>query len=294
MAELTWGIAGGLGTGLAWAAISILVQSLSGVLRPVSITAIRSTVGGVIIVVVALAAGHAPEILRMPLWAVLALWISILLSMGFGDTVFFVSMDHLGVTRALILSLVNPLLTTIVGIGLLGERVTPLRIFGILLVVGGLALIISGKGEGNGRGRGDTRRGLKLVFLAAGAWALSAIIMQPPLQTISATAAAAVRIPMAGLVIWLTPWTRGTMRELAKTSQAERWRLIAICILSAAGSLLFPTGIKYGGVAVGNVLASTSPLFTLPFEVLVFRQRPSARTVFGAVVTVGGVGLLNF
>jgi drug/metabolite transporter (DMT)-like permease len=32
----------------------------------------------------------------------------------------------------------------------------------------------------------------------------------------------------------------------------------------------------------------------LPFEVLVFRQRPSARTVFGAVVTVGGVGLLNF
>lgn len=294
MAELTWGIAGGLGTGLAWAAISILVQSLSGVLRPVSITAIRSAVGGVIIVVVALAAGHGPEIVRMPLWAVLALWASILLSMGFGDTVFFASMDHLGVTRALILSLANPLFTTIVGIGLLGERLTLPRIIGILLVVGGLALIISGKGESDGRGRGDTRRGLKLVFLAAGAWALAAIIMQPPLQTISATAAAAVRIPMAGLVIWLTPWTRGTMRELAKTSQAERWRLIGICILSAAGSLLFTTGIKYGGVAVGNVLASTSPLFTLPFEVLVFRQRPSARTVLGAVVTVGGVGLLNF
>src|SRR3990172_9312645 len=118
MTELTWGIAGGLGTGLAWAAISLLVQSLSGVLRPVSITAIRSTVGGVIIVVVALAAGHASETLRMPLWAVLALGTSILLSMGFGDTVFFASMDHLGVTRALILSLANPLFTTIVGIGL--------------------------------------------------------------------------------------------------------------------------------------------------------------------------------
>ncbi|HSD50837.1 MAG TPA: DMT family transporter [Candidatus Methylomirabilis sp.] len=293
MVELTWGIAGGLGTGLAWAAISILVQSLSGVLRPVSITAIRSAVGGVIIVVVALAAGYGSEIVRMPLWAVLALWASILLSMGFGDTVFFASMDHLGVTRALILSLANPLFTTIVGIGLLGERVTLPRVFGILLIVGGLALIISGKGESDGRGRGDTRRGLKLVFLAAGAWALAAVIMQPPLQTISATAAAAVRIPMAGLVIWLTPWTRGTVRELAKISQAERWRLIAICILSAAGSLLFTTGIKYGGVAVGNVLASTSPLFTLPFEVLVLHQRPSARTVFGAVVTVGGVGLLN-
>jgi drug/metabolite transporter (DMT)-like permease len=65
-------------------------------------------------------------------------------------------------------------------------------------------------------------------------------------------------------------------------------------VLSAIGSLLFTTGIKFGGVAVGNVLASTSPLFTLPFEVLVFRQRPSAWTVMGAAVTVGGVGLMNF
>jgi len=294
MTELTWGIAGGLGTGLAWAALSILVQSLSGVLRPVSITAIRSTVGGAIILTVALLAGYGPEILRMPLWAVLALWVSILLAMAFGDTVFFASMDHLGVTRALTLSLANPLFTTIVGIGLLGEGVTVPRIIGILLVVGGLALIISRKGEGERRGRGDTRRGLKLVFLAAGAWALAAIIMKPPLQFVSAPAAAAVRIPMAGLAVWLTPWARGTVRALANTTSAERIRLAAICVLSAAASLLFVTGIKYGGVAVGNVLASTSPLFTLPFEVLVYRQRPSAWTVFGAVVTVGGVGLMNF
>lgn len=294
MTELTWGIAGGLGTGLAWAALSILVQSLSGVLRPVSITAIRSTVGGAIILTVALLAGYGPEILRMPLWAVLALWVSILLAMAFGDTVFFASMDHLGVTRALTLSLANPLFTTIVGIGLLGEGVTLPRIIGSLLVVGGLALIISGKGEGEARARGDSPRGLKLVFLAAGAWALAAIIMKPPLQFVSAPAAAAVRIPMAGLVVWLTPWSRGTVRALANTTSAERIRLAAICVLSAAASLLFVTGIKYGGVAVGNVLASTSPLFTLPFEVLVFRQRPSPRTVLGAVVTVGGVGLMNF
>jgi drug/metabolite transporter (DMT)-like permease len=294
MSELTWGIAGGLGTGLAWAALSIIVSSLSATVRPVSITAVRSTVGGIIIVAVALLTGHGPEILRMPLWAVLALWASILLAMGFGDTVFFASLEHLGVTRALILSLANPLLTTIVGIGLLGEGVTIPRILGILLVVGGLALIISGKGEGDGKARGDARRGLKLVFLAAGAWAVSAIIMKPPLQIVSATAAAAVRIPLAALVMWLTPWTRGTVREVVACRPNERVSLAAVCVLSAVGSVLFTTGIKFGGVAVGNVLASTSPLFTLPFEVLVLRQRPSAWTVMGAAVTVGGVGLMNF
>jgi drug/metabolite transporter (DMT)-like permease len=213
MTELTWGIAGGLGTGLAWAALSLLVSSLSDTLRPISITAVRSTIGGIIILAVALFTGHGPEILRMPLWAVLALWASILLAMGFGDTIFFASMGYLGVTRALILSLANPLLTSVVGIGLLGEKVTLPRIIGILLVVGGLALIISGKSEGGVRGRGDARRGLKLVFLAAGAWAVSAIIMKPPLQIVSATAAAAVRIPLAGLVLWLTPWLLSKERE---------------------------------------------------------------------------------
>jgi len=294
MTELTWGIAGGLGTGLAWAALSLLVSSLTDTLRPISITAVRSTIGGIIILAIALFTGHGPEIFRMPLWAVLALWASILLAMGFGDTIFFASMRYLGVTRALILSLANPLLTSVVGIGLLGEKVTLPRIIGILLVVGGLALIISGKGEGEVRGRGDTRRGLKLVFLAAGAWAVSAIIMKAPLQIVSATAAAAVRIPLAGLVLWLTPWTRGTVREVAACRPRERASLAAVCVLSAIGSLLFTTGIKFGGVAVGNVLASTSPLFTLPFEVLAFRQRPSAWTVMGAAATIGGVGLMNF
>lgn len=293
MTGMAWGIAGGLGTGLTWAAISLLVRSLSGTITPASITAIRSTASGGIVLILAIVTGHGSEVLGMPLWAVVALWASILLAMGFGDTMFFMSMDHLGVTRALTLSLTNPLLTTVVGMGLLGEEVTIPRVSGILLVVGGLALVISGKGAGGARGRGETRRGLRLVFLAAGAWALSAVILKPPLQLVSVMAAAAVRIPMAAIVLWLTPWTRGTLRAVANSTPAERDRLAAICALSSIGSVLFITGIKFGGVAVGNVLSSTSPLFTLPFEVWLFGQRPSRQTVLGAVATVAGIGVMN-
>lgn len=293
MTDLTRGILGGLGTGVTWAAISVLVRSLSGTITPAGITAVRSTVGGVIVVGLAVAAGHGREIVGMPLWVVLALWASILLAMGFGDTVFFASMDHLGVTRALTLSMANPLLTTVAGIGFLGEEATLPRAAGILLVVGGLCLVVSGKREAGGERRGSTRQGVKLVFLAAGAWALSAVILKPALQVVSVMAAAAVRIPMGGLVLWLTPWTRGTLQAIARSTTAERARLGAICLLSAVGSLLFTSGIKFGGVAVGNVLASTSPLFTLPFEVWVLGQRPSRRTALGAVVTVAGIGLMN-
>jgi drug/metabolite transporter (DMT)-like permease len=91
----------------------------------------------------------------------------------------------------------------------------------------------------------------------------------------------------------LTPWTRGTVDAIVASRPAERKRLGLICFITAFGSLLFVTGIKFGGVAIGNVLASTSPLFTLPFEVWVLGQRPSRQTVLGAAVTVAGVGLMN-
>lgn len=293
MTDLTLGIAGGLGTGLIWAAISILVRSLSGAVAPVGITAIRSTVGGVILLAIAVASGQGAELVRAPLWVVLSLWASILIAMGIGDTCFFASMDSLGVTRALVLGMANPLLTTLVGIGFLGEPLTPLDIAGILLVVAGLTLIVGGKGEGTADRHGSRRRGLRLVLLAAGAWALSAIIMKAPLQALPATAATALRFPVTGLVLWLTPWTRGTLQAVAASSPAERTRLGAICLLSSVGSLLFCVGIKYGGVAIGNVLAATAPLFTLPFEVVVLKRRLSYQTVCGALVTVAGIALMN-
>jgi uncharacterized membrane protein len=293
MTEMTWGILGGLGCGLAWGTLSLLARSLSGTIPPVGITAVRSILGGGILLVWALATGRGREIAEMPLWVVLTLWTAMVIAMGFGDTMFFASMDYLGVTRALTLTMINPLLTTLVGIGLLGEPVTLPRGLGMLLVVGGLMLVISGKGESGGERRGSMRRGLRLVLLAAGSWAVSAVMMKPAFQAVSVMAAAAVRVPAAGLVLWLTPWTRGVPAALAATTRGERLRLGAICVLSAVGSLLFTTGIKYGGVAVGNVLSATSPLFTLPFEVLVLGRSPSRQTAVGAVVTVAGIGLMN-
>jgi drug/metabolite transporter (DMT)-like permease len=292
MTALTLGILGGLGTGMIWAAISILARSLSGVIAPIGISAVRSVVGGALILLLAFAAGFGGELLRMPLWVVLTLAASMVLALGVADTLFFASMDSLGITRALILGMLNPLLTTLVGIGLLGEAVTPVRATGMFLVVGGLVLVVAGKGEWAAR-YPASRRGLRLILLAAFAWAGSAILMKPALEASSVVAAAAIRMPAAGIVLWFAPWTRGTVAAVRKASRAEQGRLAAICLLGVAGTLCFTAGIKYGGVAVGNVLAATSPLFTLPFEIWVLGERQSAGTVAGALVTVSGIALMN-
>jgi len=293
MTDFSWGILGGLGSGLNWAVTTLIIRSLIGTFTPAGITAVRATVGGAIQVGAAIAAGQGRDMLTAPLWVVLSLWISVVIAMGLGDTLFFRGMDYLGVTRALTLGLLNPLLTTLTGTVFYGETMTLPRLAGIGLVIGGLCLIVSGGGgEGTAAAR-TRRRGLALVCSAAAAGALSATIQKPALLQMPVLAATALRIPVAGLVLWLTPWTRGTLGALRSSSPRERRQLGTVCLLNAIGSALFTMAIRYGGVAVGNVLASTSPLFALPLEVWLLKQRPSRRTVLGAVLAVTGIVCIN-
>jgi drug/metabolite transporter (DMT)-like permease len=294
MHELTQGILAGLGCGLNWAVTSLLVRTLLARLTPAGIGAVRATGGGALLIAMALAAGEGPAMLRAPLWVVLSLAVAIVLGMAVGDSFFFRSMEDLGVTRALTLSLLNPLLTTLTGIALYREPVTPLRMAAIALVIGGLGLIVSGKGEEGATTGRRIRRGIRLVFLAAGCWALGATIMKPALLEVPILAGTALRIPIAGVVLWLTPWTRGTVAAVRESTPGERWRLGTICFLNALGSILFTVAIRSGGVAIGNALASTSPLFAIPLEILVLKKRPSARTIAGAALTVVGIACLGF
>jgi drug/metabolite transporter (DMT)-like permease len=293
MTDLTWGILGGLGCGLNWALTSLLVRTLAGRLTPAGIGAIRATLGGSALVLIAVAAGEGRAMLAAPLWVVLSLWTAIVLAMVFGDTLFFHSMEHLGVTRALTLGLANPLLTTCAGILLYGEAMTVFRLLGIGLVIGGLVTIIGGRGRDGAASPRMNRQGLRLVFLAAAAWAVSTTIVKPALLAVPVLTGTALRIPFAGLVLWLTPWTRGTIAALRTTTARERLHLALLVLLNVIGSALFTVAIRFGGVAVGNALANTSPLFAIPLEVWILGQRPRRETVVGATITVVGIACLN-
>ncbi len=293
MNELSVGVVGGLGSAACWATITVLGRSISGALSPAIINAVRAVAGGLLVVAVAVAAGYGPEILRIPLWALLAFWISMGIGFAIGDTVFFAGMADLGVTRAHTLSMAHPLLTTLIGIGLLGEPISVARALGILLVLGGLLIIVSGRGTESADGRATQWRGVRLVVLAAVSWTIAVVLLKAPLQGVSALAATAVRAPVGGLVLLLTPWVRGAWPAVRSCRPPELTRLGAICLLSFASSLLFTAGIKDAGVAVGTVLANTSPLFAIPLETFVLGHRPTGSTIAGAVVTVGGIVLIN-
>ncbi len=293
MDELALGIVGALGSAATWALICILAQSLSGRLTSAGINGLRALVGGLVVFIGAVATGYGAEIVTMPLWVALTLWASVLIGYAGGDTIFFLGMQHLGVTRAHTLSMIHPLMSTVAGIALFGEVMSTTRAAGILLVVGGLAHIVTGQGEGGVEASRARRRGIGLVLVAAVSWTVGSVMLKPPLQVVSPIVATAIRSPLVGAVLWLTPWAKGTWRTVRLTHGREALVLAAICLFSAISPILYAFGIKHAGVAIGTVLSTTSPLFTIPLEIAVLGRWPTRRTILGAAATVLGIALMN-
>ena len=293
MSDLALGISGALGSACTWALICTLAQALSGRLTSAGINAFRALVGGALVFAGAVAGGYGGEIVGMPLWVALTLWASILIGYAGGDTVFFQGMQYLGVTRAHTLSMVHPLMSTIAGIVLYGESMTVTRAAGILLVVGGVALIVTGHTEGGAEASRLRRRGIWLVLAAAVAWTVGSVMLKPPLQVVSPITATAIRSPLVGIVLWCTPWARGTWQAVRMTRGREAIVLAVVCVLSAVSPVMYAFGIKHAGVAIGSVLSTTSPLFTIPLEIAILGRWPTRRTILGALVTVCGIALMG-
>lgn len=289
------GIAGGLGAGLCWATTSVLVRTLSGTISPGSLNALRSLTGGGLLLGVCVLRGEAGDILATPLWAVVSLWAAIVLGQVIGDTFFFRSIGYLGVTSALTIGISSPIITALAGVFLFSEVARISQGIGIGLVIFGVFWIIH---EGADCRRhplvgGTFKPGAHLGGLAALTWAGSALLLKAPVGIMSALAAAALRLPVGGLMLLLTPWTRGARREVTRGLRTETLRMTAICLLGAVGPWSYTLGIKHGGVALGSTLSATAPLFSVLMELLCFGKWPSRRTIIGAVVTVLGILVLR-
>ena len=173
------------------------------------------------------------------------------------------------------------------------RAISPAVLVGSVITLGGLVLIV-GEHEASPTGPPeDRRRGLALAVLAAVAWAASATLMRPPLKEIDPLTIQAVRLPLTTLVLWATPWARGTFRGLWAQREAVWPQVLALGALTALSAIAFLVGLKHGGVALGTVLSSTAPLFALPIGLLAYGERVTWRATIGALLCIGGIGVLS-
>jgi drug/metabolite transporter (DMT)-like permease len=279
---------------LAWTLMSVLARDLSTRFPSFALNVIRSAGGSVLLVPIALVFGDPRSLAQVSAVAWICLMVSVLTALGIGDTAFFESTKHLGFSRAMTISTAGyPLLASGLALWWFGEQITLTVALGSLVTLGGLAVIVSEGGLDVRRPPEERRRGLGLSVIAALSWAVGAALMKPPVREIDPLTIQAVRLPLSTLVLWATPWARGTARGLWAQRRVVGRRVVVLSVLTALSAVTYLAGLKYAGVALGTVLSSVSPLFALPVGLLAFGERVTWRAATGAALTVAGIAILS-
>jgi drug/metabolite transporter (DMT)-like permease len=285
------GVLYALGSALAWAVISLMVRTLPPHLSSVTINALRSFLSGAMLLAWVLATGGLDAIAELPVRVMVLLALSIIAASAIGDTVFFESTKSLGLARAMTVSTTYPLMATLLAAALLGEALTVPAVLGSSITLAGVALIVTARESG--RGAEGRWPGLGLALLAALAWAVSVILLRAPLDQVDPITAQAVRLPIAGAALLVTPWGWTSHTQLRSCDRRTAVRLLLLGVVTTASSVFFVAGLKYGGVALATVLSATAPMFAIPLGVLFLGERLSARAVAGTAITVLGIAVLQ-
>jgi drug/metabolite transporter (DMT)-like permease len=291
MSDPAFGALCALGAALAWSVTSLLARSIIAHYGSVTINAVRSGIAGALLVAWVVVS-HGPATLVAMSWTTFGLLaVSIVAAIAVGDSVFFESTRAIGLGRAMTIATTYPIGAALLAAALFGETITTAVATGTLLTLGGVGVIV---GLRPGEARPERLWfGVWTAILASAAWALSTVMMKPPLREIDPLTAQAIRLPLASGLLWLTPWTRGAAVALRQGGRGPLLRMAALSVVTAASSVLFVASLKYAGVAVGAVLSSTAPLFAIPLGVVFLGERVSILTVLGAVIAVAGIVVMQ-
>jgi len=289
----TFGAVCALLSALVWTLIGVSARALAPYFNTLTINMLRSALGGVLLTAVVLALGrlHTLRDVSAEAWGYLA--VSVLTAFAIGDTAFFESTKTIGLARAMSISMVYPLIASGLGVWLLGERITAPVAIGALVTLGGLVLIVSERAPAGGGARAPSRRGLGLALLAAAVWGVSPVLMTPAIREVDPVSVQAVRLPFAALMLWVTPWARGSGARVRLHFRTVAPLLAASGILTALSAVTWVAGLKYAGITLTTVLSATSPLFAIPIGMLAFGERVSARAVAGILLCLTGLAILS-
>jgi len=290
ISDPTFGALCALGAALAWSVTGVLARSLITHYGSVTVNALRWALAGVLLVTWVIVT-DGPAALVMMSWATFWLMAVSIVAIGVGDSVFFESTRAIGLGRAMTISTIYPLGAALLAIVFFDEAFTPALAAGTLLTLGGVGVIV-----GRRPGEAEAERlwfGIWTAVLASAVWAVSTVLMKPPLREIEPLTAQAIRLPLASALLWLTPWTRGAAAALRNGGRGSLVLIAMLSVVTAASSVLFVASLKYAGVAVGAVLSSTAPLFAIPLGMIFLGERVSPSTIAGAVIAVAGIVVLQ-
>jgi drug/metabolite transporter (DMT)-like permease len=289
-----------LGAAICWTISAIMYKEALFKTKPVSANIVRLVCTSIILVAYLAIIGKFGVLMNLPAYAVVLACVSGIIGLGFGDTLYMMSLKLIGVARAVPITCVYPLFNLLWAVFLVEEPITLSVILGAVTIVFGIWLLRQETDVG-------TAETEKKILVKGVAYALATAVMW------------SVSITMIDMAVTL-PETSSLDHALAINT--IRVAAIAVSLLVSApiidrgfGFLKMQrktlAALIFGGiVALGlgwffltysftNIsesravpISSTTPLFSTLSGIVFLHEKVTARNAVGSIMIVVGIFLI--
>jgi len=229
------------------------------------------------------------------------LWLSLSGVAGYFicDLFLFRSMLLIGPRMALLIFSLAPIVSSLVGLWWLKERLTSTNIIGMTIALAGVTWVVlesPRKKDADGNYYHFSWLGALFAFLAMISQGFAAVMSKVGMLEFNDPIAATHIRVVAGLICFLV--LMGVLGKLGScASTFKQGRVMGIL---TAGSVAGPvTGVALLMYALTRIpcgLAMTfisfTPVMIIPFSVLIFKERVSPRAILGALVACAGLAIM--
>ena len=282
------------------AGTSIILRTLSTRMNAFLINGLRTTVGWLILVPVALLTADAGD------WALLTplrltyLVTSVLVGATFGDYLYVCALRILGVGRAFPITSTYPAFTVLLGFLFLKDQVSTRALVGMAIVLFGVYLVARPRRDVVSMDNTPPLAprqlwlGVAAAVGAALAWAGGTVIVAFGLTDgINTVMANAVRLP-AVVLVSLT--AAGRQGQLSSVRRLDR-RTIGLVVLAgvlgwAIGGSFYTSAVQLIGPGMTALISSTAPIFAVPMSYFILGERPTRHSLIGTALTIAGIILV--
>ena len=284
-----------LGAAGAWAVSSVLFALERANARPIVMTLLKGTIAIVFFALLVAVMKLSGAVIHLPgIKPVLVLAFSAVCGITIGDTCFFGSMVRIGVRKASLLSLLNPIVAAFLALAFGQELPSMVGFVGIAVTLLGVVLVVAAS-PGDRAADPHLVSGTLLGVASGVCNAIGIVSAKSAIAAVGVVPTALVRqvAAFAALLAFELVVRRGRDLRLEMGDGYRRPRLLFASLAgSCFGFLLFQVAIDRASPPITGTLSSTVPLFIAPLAVRYLGERLPARAALGTVIAVAGVVLM--
>jgi drug/metabolite transporter (DMT)-like permease len=286
-----------LATSVAWSGTSVLFTKATQQVGSIIVNRIRVVLGLVFL----MSLNWAFYGFLLPLDAGSDRWIWLALSgaIGYalGDVFLFQSFLCIGAQRGMLMMSLAPLMSAGLAWIFFGEILSGMQMLGVIVTLTGIAWVILRQKNGKPSQGRSPLQGVLFGLGAATGQAVGFVLSKQGLaDNFSPIAGNSIRMVAAVIVLWALAGLQGKARETIESMRAKPkvfvWLTVAAFTGPVVGATLSLFALQHTQVGIASTLIALPPVFLLPVEWLVFKEKFDWGAVLGTLVAIGGVALL--